>query len=56
VTNKKVDQPFRQVSPHQLFVYRFRNNDPVNPDLRPDIKMDTKEWAALFGFDLVSIS
>lgn len=42
-------------SPHQLFVYRFRNNDPVNPELRSNVKMDTKQWAALFGFDLDKI-
>ena len=43
------------ISPHQLFVYRFRNNDPINSGLRDSIKMGTKEWAALYGFDLDKI-
>jgi hypothetical protein len=42
-------------SPHQLFVYRFRNNDPINPNMKPSVKSNTKEWAALFGFDLDKI-
>ena len=42
-------------SPHQLFVYRFRNNDPINSETRPSVKAETKEWAALFGYDLDNI-
>jgi len=42
-------------SPHQLFVYRFRNNDPINAETKSSIKTETKDWAALFGYDLDKI-
>ena len=42
-------------SPLELFVYRFRNNDPVNPVQELDYMTDLASWADLFGYNMESI-
>ena len=42
-------------NPLDLFVYRFRNNDPVNRDLKPAYMPDVEDWLRLYGIDMDKI-
>ncbi|XP_059078932.1 teneurin-m-like isoform X2 [Tigriopus californicus] len=42
-------------NPLALFVYRFRNNDPINPALHLNYMTHIEEWSKLFGLDLDNI-
>ena len=42
-------------NPLDLFVYRFRNNDPVNRDLKPDYMTNVEDWLRLYGIDMDKI-
>ena len=42
-------------NPLDLFVYRFRNNDPVNRDLKPAYMTDVEDWLRLYGIDMDKI-
>ena len=39
-------------TPLDLFVYRFRNNDPVNRELRPSYMTEAEDWLRLYGIDM----
>ena len=39
-------------NPLDLFVYRFRNNDPVNRELRPSYMTEAEDWLRLYGIDM----
>ena len=42
-------------NPLDLFVYRFRNNDPVNREQRPTYMTDVEDWLRLYGIDMEKI-
>lgn len=42
-------------SPYQLFVYRFKNNNPFNEPTKLKSMAFTKEWASLYGYNLDKI-
>ena len=39
-------------NPLDLFVYRFRNNDPVNRELRLSYMTEVEDWLRLYGIDM----
>ncbi|XP_055694712.1 teneurin-m isoform X5 [Lutzomyia longipalpis] len=41
--------------PTDVFIYRFHNNDPINPKEPMQYMIDIKSWLKLFGYDLKMI-
>ncbi|KAL5290836.1 TENM2.2 family protein [Megaselia abdita] len=41
--------------PTDVFIYRFHNNDPVNPKEPMKYMIDLESWMKLFGYDLQKI-
>ncbi|XP_034946583.1 teneurin-m isoform X3 [Chelonus insularis] len=39
-------------TPTDVFIYRFHNNDPVNPKQNVEYMTDMSSWLKLFGFDI----
>ncbi|XP_053954214.1 teneurin-m isoform X2 [Anastrepha ludens] len=39
-------------NPTDVFIYRYHNNDPVNPSKPPNYMIDLESWLQLFGYDL----
>lgn len=42
-------------TPTDIFIYRFRNNDPVNLNLDVKYMTDLTSWLKLYGFDIPSM-
>merc|ERR1711892_33755 len=42
-------------SPFDLFIYRFKNNNPVNPTINPSYMTSMLDWAKLYGFDMSKV-
>ncbi|KAJ1529492.1 hypothetical protein ONE63_006265 [Megalurothrips usitatus] len=43
-------------SPTDVFIYRFHNNDPINPpQKRVNYMTDLQSWLSLFGYDINSM-
>ncbi|XP_034122539.1 teneurin-m isoform X2 [Drosophila guanche] len=38
--------------PTDVFIYRFHNNDPINPNKPQNFMIDLDAWLQLFGYDL----
>ncbi|XP_037907848.1 teneurin-m isoform X3 [Hermetia illucens] len=43
------------ILPSDVFIYRFHNNDPVNPKEPFNYMIDIESWLRLFGFDIRKI-
>ena len=43
------------VSPHQLFIYRFMNNNPMAVSQDPSYMTSMLDWAKLYGFDMTKV-
>ncbi|XP_067613197.1 teneurin-m isoform X3 [Eurosta solidaginis] len=39
-------------NPTDVFIYRYHNNDPVNPSKPQNYMIDLESWLQLFGYDL----
>ncbi|XP_036326502.1 teneurin-m isoform X1 [Rhagoletis pomonella] len=39
-------------NPTDVFIYRYHNNDPVNPNKPQNYMIDLESWLQLFGYDL----
>uniref|UniRef100_A0A1A9WCA4 Tenascin-like protein n=1 Tax=Glossina brevipalpis TaxID=37001 RepID=A0A1A9WCA4_9MUSC len=39
-------------NPTDVFIYRYNNNDPVNPSKQPNYMIELESWLQLFGYDL----
>ncbi|XP_054085510.1 teneurin-m isoform X2 [Zeugodacus cucurbitae] len=42
-------------NPTDVFIYRYHNNDPVNPNKPQNYMIDLESWLQLFGYDLRSM-
>ncbi|XP_073841878.1 teneurin transmembrane protein Ten-m isoform X2 [Musca autumnalis] len=38
--------------PTDVFIYRYHNNDPINPSKSQNYMIDLESWLQLFGYDL----
>ncbi|XP_053597810.1 teneurin-m isoform X3 [Microplitis demolitor] len=42
-------------TPTDIFIYRFRNNDPINAKLNVEYMTDLSSWLKLYGYDIPSM-